>query len=115
MDVQLKKSVLALRINFFFMGVLMGGWSTRIPELKTALKMSDATLGRTLIGSACGAFLISRVIGTLIRELGTKKTFYLGSLVFPLGYLTIAFAPNAYFVFLGIFFFVIVTCYWINH
>ena len=56
MDVQLKKSVLALRINFFFMGVLMGGWSTRIPELKTALKMSDATLGRTLIGSACGAF-----------------------------------------------------------
>ena len=107
MDVQLKKSVLALRINFFFMGVLMGGWSTRIPELKTALKMSDATLGRTLIGSACGAFLISRVIGTLIRELGTKKTFYLGSLVFPLGYLTIAFAPNAYCVFLGIFFFVI--------
>ena len=39
--------------------------------------------------------------------MGTKKTFYLGSLVFPLGYLTIAFAPNAYFVFLGIFFFVI--------
>lgn len=107
MELQDKSSVRALRINFFFMGVLLGGWSTRIPELKTALKMSDAVLGRTLIGSACGAFLISRVIGKLVRELGTKKVFYLGSLVFPLGYLTIAFASNAYFVFLGIFFFVI--------
>lgn len=107
MQAQDRKSVRALRINFFFMGVLMGGWSTRIPELKTALNMSDATLGRTLIGSACGAFLISRVIGKLVRELGTKIVFYLGSLVFPLGYMTIAFAPNAYCVFLGIFFFVI--------
>lgn len=107
MELQDRISVRALRINFFFMGVLMGGWSTRIPELKSALHMSDATLGRTLIGSACGAFLISRVIGKLVRDLGTKKVFYLGSCVFPLGYLTIAFAPNAYFVFLGIFFFVI--------
>jgi predicted MFS family arabinose efflux permease len=89
------------------MGVLMGGWSTRIPELKSALKMSDATLGRTLIGGSLAAFLSSRIIGKLIRELGTKKVFYLGSLIFPFGYLLIAFAPNPFFVFLGIFSFVV--------
>jgi MFS-type transporter involved in bile tolerance (Atg22 family) len=88
MGVNVKKSVLALRINFIFMGVLMGGWSTRIPELKSALEMSDATLGRTLIGGSLAAFLSSRIIGKLIRELGTKKVFYLGSLIFPFGYLS---------------------------
>ena len=107
MDTQKARAVRALRINFIFMGVLMGGWSTRIPELKSALKMSDATLGRTLIGGSLAAFLSSRIIGKLIRELGTKKVFYLGSLIFPFGYLLIAFAPNPFFVFLGIFSFVV--------
>ena len=102
----LKRSILSLRINFFFMGVLLGGWSTRIPELKTALKMSDATLGRTLIGSSIAAFLSSRIIGKLILNLGTKRVFYLGSYIFPVGYLLIAFAPNPFFVFLGIMAFV---------
>jgi MFS family permease len=107
MDTQLKRSVLALRINFFFMGVLMGGWSTRIPELKSALHMSDATLGRTLIGASFAGLLSSRILGKLIRELGTKKVFFLGSFIFPVGYLLIAFAPSAFFVFLGIFAFVV--------
>ena len=107
MSVDVRKSVLALRINFIFMGVLMGGWSTRIPELKSALHMSDATLGRTLIAGSLAAFVSSRIIGNLIRELGTKKVFYLGSIIFPFGYLLIAFAPNAFFVFLGIFSFVV--------
>jgi len=107
MDKQIARAVRALRINFLFMGVLAGGWSTRIPELKTALDMNDATLGRTLIGSSLAALLSSRITGKLIRGLGTKKVFYLGSTIFPLGYLLIAFAPNAFFVFLGIFAFVI--------
>lgn len=89
------------------MGVLIAGWSTRIPELKTALNLTDAQLGRCLIGSAAGAFLTSRIIGNIIKELGTKKTFYLGSVIFPLGYLTIAFGPNGFFVFLGCFLFCI--------
>ena len=107
MDTQIKRSVFALRSNFFFMGVLVAGWSTRIPEIKSALNLSDAQLGRSLIGGACGVFLASRVIGRLIYELGTKKTFYLGSFIFPLGYLTIAYAPNGFFVFLGGLFFCI--------
>jgi fucose permease len=107
MDTQTKRSISALRLNFFFMGVLMGGWSTRIPELKTALHMSDAVLGRTLIGASLAVFLTSRIIGKLIRELGTKKVFYLGIFIFPIGYLLIAFAPNAFFVFLGILAFVL--------
>lgn len=107
MNTQIKRSILALRINFIFMGVLMGGWSTRIPELKSALDMSDATLGRTLIGGSLAGFVSSRIIGKLIRELGTKKVFYLGSVIFPVGYLLIAFAPNSFVVFLGIFSFVV--------
>jgi len=105
MDIQVKRSVLALRLNFFFLGVLVAGWSTRIPELKTALNLTDAQLGRCLIGSALGALLSSRIIGKLIKDLGTKKTFILGSCLFPLGYLTIAFGPSGFFVFLGCFFF----------
>jgi fucose permease len=107
MDTQVARAVRALRINFLFMGVLAGGWSTRIPELKTALHMNDATLGRTLIGSSLAALLSSRITGKLIRGLGTKKVFYLGASIFPLGYLLVAFAPNAFFVFLGIFAFVV--------
>lgn len=99
------RSISALRLNFFFMGVLVAGWSTRIPEIKTALNLSDAQLGRCLIGAATGAFFGSRIIGRLIKGLGTKKTFYLGSFIFPLGYLTIAYGPNGFFVFLGCFLF----------
>ena len=107
MDVQVKKSVTALRLNFFFLGVLVAGWSTRIPELKTALNLTDAQLGRCLIGSALGAFLSTRIIGKLIKDFGTKKTFQLGSCIFPLGYLTIAYGPNGFFVFFGGFLFCI--------
>jgi len=99
------RAVSALRLNFFIMGVLLGGWSTRIPELKSALKMSDGTLGKALIGAAVGSLISSRIIGKLIRELGTKKVFYLGTVIFPSGYLTIAYAPNAFVVFIGITFF----------
>ena len=105
MDIQVKRSISALRLNFFFLGVLVAGWSTRIPELKTALNLTDAQLGRCLIGSAIGAFLSSRIIGKIIKDLGTKKTFILGSCLFPLGYLTIAFGPSGFFVFLGCFLF----------
>jgi fucose permease len=89
------------------MGVLVAGWSTRIPEIKSALHLSDAQLGRCLIGAACGVFLGSRIIGRLVTELGTKKTFYIGSFIFPLGYLTIAYGPNGFFIFLGGLFFCI--------
>ncbi len=97
----------ALRTNFFFLGVLVGGWSTRIPEVKTALKLNDATLGRVLMGSTVGVIISSQIIGGLMRELGAKKVFYLGSLIFPVGYLCLAFAPNAYILFLGAVFFVL--------
>ena len=99
------RAVSALRLNFFVMGVLLGGWSTRIPEIKTALKMSDATLGRALIGAAVGSLISSRIIGKLIRDLGTKTVFYLGTIIFPAGYLTIAYAPSAFVVFIGCTFF----------
>jgi MFS family permease len=97
----------ALRTQFFFLGVLIGGWSTRIPEVKTELGLNDATLGRVLMGSTLGIIISSQIIGWLMRELGAKKVFYLGSLIFPVGYLCIAFAPNAYFLFIGAVFFVI--------
>lgn len=107
MSTKSKRVVSALRINFFFMGVLLGAWSTRIPELKTALRMSDATLGRTLIAGSLAGLFSSRVIGKLIKKLGTKGVFYIGSFVFPIGYFLIGFAPNPYFVFLGIFAFIV--------
>ena len=97
----------ALRTQFFFLGVLVGGWSTRIPEVKTALGLNDATLGRVLMGSTVGVLISSQIIGRLMRELGAKKVFYMGSLIFPVGYLCIAFAPNALFLFIGAVFFVL--------
>jgi fucose permease len=105
MTATIVRKAAALRTGFFFLGVLVGGWSTRIPEIKTALKMSDAVLGRTLMGAALGSLLSSRLVGWLVRELGPKKVFYIGTAIFPLGYLTIALAPNPFFIFLGIFFF----------
>ena len=105
MPLDIKKAVSALRLNFFVMGVLLGGWAARIPEMKSALKMSDGTFGRALIGAAIGSLFSSRVIGRLIRELGTKKVFYMGTVIFPVGYLTVAFAHNAFFIFIGITFF----------
>jgi fucose permease len=107
MDTQIKRSISSMRLNFFFLGVLVAGWSTRIPEIKSALKLTDAQLGRCLIGSAAGAFFSSRVIGKLISQLGTKKTFILGSFIFPLGYLTVAYGPSILYIFLGCFLFCI--------
>lgn len=87
--------------------MLIGGWSTRIPEVKSELNLSDATLGRVLMGSTLGILISSQLIGWLMRELGAKKTFYLGSMIFPTGYVCIAFAPNAWVIFVGVVFFVI--------
>ena len=65
----------ALRTQFFFLGVLVGGWSTRIPEVKTALGLNDATLGRVLMGSTVGVLISSQIIGWLMRELELRMSF----------------------------------------
>ena len=107
MNATVARTSIALRTHFFFLGVLVGGWSTRIPEIKTELGLNDATLGRVLMGSTVGVLISSQIIGWLMRELGAKNVFYMGSMIFPVGYLCIAFAPNALFLFIGAVFFVL--------
>jgi predicted MFS family arabinose efflux permease len=84
----LATKVSVIRVNFIFMGVLMGGWSTRIPELKNALKMSDATLGRTLIGASLGALISSLNSRQINSGFRYQASFFLRRLNFSSWLLT---------------------------
>ena len=82
-------------ILFLVHGLIVGTWVSRIPAIKTALHLSNAILGVTLLSSAVGAMCTIPVTGALINRFGSKRVSAFSSVGFCFGVTLMALAWNA--------------------
>ncbi len=68
---QLKRARVAVVVAFATNGVLMGAWAPRIPEVKSHLGLSSASLGLALLAPAIGSLLSIRFIGAWCARYGS--------------------------------------------
>jgi MFS family permease len=94
----------ALPWVFFLMGVVSMAWVPRIPEIKTALGLSDGEFGVVLVFSSLGALIGAQLAGQLIQRFGSRNLLRVTQLALPFGVLMMGLAPNVWVLALGLFF-----------
>jgi MFS family permease len=78
-----KEVLRKLSISYFFvhMGLLLGTWTGRIPDVKNTRQLSDAMFGLILICAILGGILSLMMTGVLAKRLGSSTTLFVGALV----------------------------------
>jgi len=68
-----KRVRLAVAMIYFSMGICFSSWASRIPDIKTALLLSDAMFGSILFALPAGQFLMMPFSGKLVTRFGSPK------------------------------------------
>jgi MFS family permease len=64
---------IAVALFYFSMGLCFSTWASRIPDIKTALHLSDAALGSILFALPVGQFIMMPFSGKLVTHFGSRK------------------------------------------
>jgi predicted MFS family arabinose efflux permease len=79
-------------ILFLLMGIVSGGFASRLPAVKSGLHLSAGTLGLVLLGPAIGLVLSTPVTGVVLQHLAPRRWITVGLVPFcvmlPLAALT---------------------------
>lgn len=65
---------IAVSLTYFSMGLSFASWASRIPDIKTALHLSDGNLGSILFALPVGQLLMMTFSGKLVTRFGSHKT-----------------------------------------
>jgi len=68
-----RRTRLAVAMVYFGMGLCFASWASRIPDIKTALRLSDAMLGTILLAIPVGQLLMMPFSGRLVTRFGSRK------------------------------------------
>ena len=63
----------AVSMFYFGMGLSFATWSSRIPDIKTALHLSEGDLGSILFALPMGQLVIMPFSGQLVTRFGSHK------------------------------------------
>ncbi|MGI8960250.1 MAG: MFS transporter [Bryobacteraceae bacterium] len=80
---------------FLVHGLLVATWVSRIPAIKSALKLNDAGLGLTLLSSAVGAVCAIPFAGRFVSRYGSRKVTAISSMAFCFSLVLPGLAVNA--------------------
>jgi MFS family permease len=72
-----KRIRIAVSSVYFCMGLSFSSWASRIPDIKTALHLSDGALGSILFALPVGQFLMMPFSGRLVTRFGSRKILML--------------------------------------
>ncbi|MGC4104269.1 MFS transporter [Ferruginibacter sp.] len=64
---------IAVSVFFFCQGICFASWASRIPDIKSALHLSEAGLGSILLGLPIGQLLTMPFSGRAVTRFGSKK------------------------------------------
>ena len=64
---------IAVALFYFSLGLCFASWASRIPDIKTALHLSDAAFGSILFALPVGQFLMMTFSGKLVTHYGSRK------------------------------------------
>jgi len=68
-----RRSRIAVSLVYFSMGLAFASWASRIPDIKTALHLSDGELGSILFALPVGTFLMMTFSGKLVTRFGSHN------------------------------------------
>jgi len=73
---------IAVSVFFFCQGICFASWASRIPDIKTALHLSEAALGTILLGLPIGQFVTMPFSGRAVTRFGSKNVLRIAILFY---------------------------------
>ncbi len=74
---------LSIGAFFFIAGLCFASWASRIPDIKSQLKLSDGGLGAVLFALPVGLMVSLPFSGWLVHRFGSRKMVLLSALIYP--------------------------------
>ena len=101
-----KKQIrIAVSAFFFCQGLCFASWASRIPDIKSALHLSDAALGSILLALPAGQLLAMPFSGRLVTSFGSKKVLRICAVLYAICLTNIGLATQPWHLAVGLFLF----------
>ncbi len=95
----------AVSLFYFGMGLCFATWASRIPDIKTALHLSESDLGTILFAVPLGQLIMMPFSGKLVTRFGSHRILPYSILMYAFSLTNLGLAQNAWQLGLGLFFF----------
>lgn len=99
---------LAVSLFYFCQGLAFASWASRIPDIKTALLLSDAQLGTLLFMLPLGQLVTMALSGRLVTVYGSNKVLQFAAPVYVIVLMGIGLVSQSWHLGLGLFLFGVV-------
>ena len=87
---------LAVSLFYFCQGLAFASWASRIPDIKTALGLSDGQLGSLLFALPLGQLLTMALSGTLVTKFGSKHVLAVAAFFYVIALTNLGLATKAW-------------------
>jgi MFS family permease len=94
---------LAVAMFYFSMGLCFATWASRIPDIKTALHLSNGQLGTILFALPIGQLTMMFFSGKLVTRFGSHRTLPFAILMYAFCMTNLGLAGNAWQLALGLY------------
>lgn len=101
----LKRIRWAVSMFYFGMGLCFATWASRIPDIKTALHLSEGDLGSILFALPLGQLVAMPFSGKLVTRFGSHRILIFSLLLYVLSLTNLGLAVTAWQLSLGLFVF----------
>ncbi len=91
-----KRVRLAISLFYFGQGIVFASWASRIPDLKSALQLSDAELGSILLALPLGQLVTMPISGQLTTKFGSRRMLTLATPLYALALTILALATTGW-------------------
>ncbi len=68
---------------FFLQGLTFASWTSRIPDIKNALNLSEASLGSILFALPMGQLTAMFISGLLVNRFGSRRMLSISAILYP--------------------------------
>lgn len=94
---------IAVSVYFFCLGLAFASWASRIPDIKAALRLSEALLGTLLLALPAGQMLTLPFSGRIVARYGSKITLGIAFVFYAFSLTNLGLAKEAWQLGLGLF------------
>ncbi|KPM49958.1 MFS transporter [Jiulongibacter sediminis] len=96
---------LAVSAFYFFQGLCFASWASRIPDIKSALMLSDGAMGSILFALPAGQMLTMPFSGFLASKYGSKKIMRFAPPMYAIAMVSLSLATSSLQLAMALFFF----------
>ncbi|WP_269234254.1 MFS transporter [Flavobacterium flavigenum] len=99
----LKRIRFAVSMLYFGMGLSFATWASRIPDIKTALHLSEAELGSVLFALPVGQLIVMPFSGKMVTKFGSHRILIFSLIMYVFSLTNLGLAASAFQLSMGLF------------